>query len=142
MALIGRLFAIFFGFLAACFVAGMIVVVALLYPQFSDLGIEPPDTDALNIILGFGFIFVSGFALVPALIVVLITEALHSRCTDLRDRRRRLRRCLLSRFDSVRHSDHAFRGHRATPSRNHDRRGDCCRLHLLADRGPECRCVA
>jgi hypothetical protein len=79
MALIGRLFAIAFGFLAACFVAGMIVVVALLYPQFSDLGIEPPDTDALNIILGFGFIFVSGFALVPALIVVLITEAFYIR---------------------------------------------------------------
>ncbi|MBS0528613.1 MAG: hypothetical protein JSS22_04395 [Proteobacteria bacterium] len=79
MAVIGRLFAIFFGFLGACFVAGMIVVIALLYPQFSDLGIEPPDTDAFNIILGFGFIFVSGFALIPALIVVLITEAFYVR---------------------------------------------------------------
>ena len=79
MALIGRLFAIFFGFLAACFVAGMIVVVALLDPQFSDLGMELPDTDALNIILGFGFLFVSGFALVPAMIVVLITEAFYIR---------------------------------------------------------------
>jgi hypothetical protein len=79
MSLIGRLFAIAFGFLAACFVAGMIVVIALLYPQFSDLGIEPPDTDAFNIILGFGFIFLSGFALVPAMIVVLITEAFYIR---------------------------------------------------------------
>ena len=79
MALIGRLFAIFFGFLAACFVAGSIVVIALLYPEFSDLGVAPVDPSVLNIVLGFGFIFVSGFALVPAMIVVLITEAFYIR---------------------------------------------------------------
>src|SRR6201991_2084608 len=33
MALIGRLFAIFFGFLAACFVAGAVIVYALLFPE-------------------------------------------------------------------------------------------------------------
>ena len=75
MALIGRLFVIFFGFLFACMVAGMIVVGAVLFPEFSDLGSGPIDPGALNIVLGFGFIFVSGFALLPALIVVLITEA-------------------------------------------------------------------
>ena len=37
MALIGRLFVIFFAFLAACLVAGMIVVFALLFPDLSDL---------------------------------------------------------------------------------------------------------
>ncbi len=35
MALIGRLFVILFAFLAACFVAGMIVVGAVLYPEFT-----------------------------------------------------------------------------------------------------------
>ena len=75
MALIGRLFVIFFGFLASCFVAGMIVVGAVLYPEFSDLGTGPIDQNAINVVLGFGFIFLSGFALLPALIVVLITEA-------------------------------------------------------------------
>ena len=79
MALIGRLFVIFFGFLAACLVAGMIVVVAVLFPQFSDFADGPIDPDALNIVLGFGFIFVSGFALLPAMIVVLITEAFYIR---------------------------------------------------------------
>jgi hypothetical protein len=79
MALIGRLFAIFFGFLAACFVAGAIVVMALLFPEFSNLGIGPIDQGVLNIVLGFGFIFVSGFALLPALIVAAITEAFHIR---------------------------------------------------------------
>jgi hypothetical protein len=75
MALIGRLFVILFGFLAACLVAGMIVVGAVLFPEFSDFGTGPIDPDALNVVLGFGFIFVSGFALVPAMVVAAITEA-------------------------------------------------------------------
>ena len=79
MALIGRLFVILFGFLAASFVAGMIVVSAVLFPEFSDLGAGPVDSGALNIVLGFGFIFVSGFALVPAMVVAAITEAFYVR---------------------------------------------------------------
>ena len=70
MSLIGRLFVIFFAFLAACLVAGMIVVGAVLFPEFSDLGTGPIDQGAINIVLGFGFIFISGFALLPALVVV------------------------------------------------------------------------
>lgn len=79
MSLIGRIFVILFGFLAACFVAGMIVVGAVLYPEISDLGDGPIDQDAINVLLGFGFIFLSGFALLPALIVVLVTEAFYIR---------------------------------------------------------------
>ena len=79
MALIGRLFVILFAFLAASFVAGMIVVGAIMFPEFSDLGAGPVDPGVLNVILGFGFIFVSGFALVPAMIVVAITEAFYVR---------------------------------------------------------------
>ncbi|HVV41253.1 MAG TPA: hypothetical protein VHC94_09340 [Nitrobacter sp.] len=75
MSLIGRLFVIAFAFLASSFAAGLIIVAALLYPELTDLGTGPADADAFNIVLGFGFIFVSGFALIPALIVVLITEA-------------------------------------------------------------------
>ena len=74
MALIGRLIVVFFGFLAASLVAGMIVVVAVLFPELSDLGDEIDQT-ALNIMFGFGFIFISGFALLPAMIIALITEA-------------------------------------------------------------------
>jgi hypothetical protein len=79
LALIGRLFVVFFAFLAACLVAGMIVVVAVLFPEFSDLASGPIDQDAFNIVLGFGFIFISGFALVPAMIIVAITEAFYIR---------------------------------------------------------------
>lgn len=79
MALIGRLFAIVFGFLAASLVAGAIVVAAVLFPEFTDVAMGPIDPSALNIVLGFGFIFVSGFALLPATIVVAITEAFYIR---------------------------------------------------------------
>ena len=79
MALIGRLFVILFGFLAASLVAGMIVVGAIMFPEFSDLGAGPVDPGALNILLGFGFIFASGFALLPAMIVVAVTEAFYIR---------------------------------------------------------------
>ena len=79
MALIGRLFVILFAFLFACLAAGMIVVGAVLYPEFSDLGSGPIDQSAINVVLGFGFIFISGFALLPAMIVVLITEAFYVR---------------------------------------------------------------
>ncbi|MGJ4913969.1 hypothetical protein ACQR10_02575 [Bradyrhizobium sp. HKCCYLRH2060] len=75
MALIGRLIVIAFAFLAACFLAGLIVVTAILFPEFSDLGNGPIDQGAFEVIIGFGFIFVSGFALIPALLIALITEA-------------------------------------------------------------------
>jgi hypothetical protein len=79
MALIGRLFVIAFAFLAACLVAGMIIVAAVMFPDFSDLGTGPVDQGAFDIILGFGFIFISGFALLPAVIIALITEAFYIR---------------------------------------------------------------
>src|SRR5215475_14096117 len=78
MALIGRLFVILFAFLAACLVAGIIVVSAVLFPEFTDLGIGELDP-AVNVIVGIGFIFISGFALLPAMIVALITEAFYIR---------------------------------------------------------------
>jgi hypothetical protein len=75
MSLIGRLFVIAFAFCMACFVAGAIVVVAILFPEVSSIDVAGIDPEALNVILGFGFIFVSGFALIPAVAVVTITEA-------------------------------------------------------------------
>jgi hypothetical protein len=79
MALIGRLIVIFIGFLGACLVGGMIVVAALLFPEFSDLGAGPVDQGTIDVLLGFGFIFVSGFALLPAMVIVAITEAFYIR---------------------------------------------------------------
>jgi hypothetical protein len=74
MSLIGHLFAIVIGLLLACFAAGMVIVMAILFPDWSDMALGPVDPDAINVLFVFGFIFVSGFALIPALLVVLVTE--------------------------------------------------------------------
>lgn len=79
MSLIGRLFVILLGLFAASLLAGAILVGAVLFPALSDFPDAPIDPGVLNIVLGFGFIFVSGFALLPALLVVLITEAFYIR---------------------------------------------------------------
>src|SRR3954464_12380534 len=79
MSLIGRIFVILFGLLAASLVAGAILVSAVLFPALSDFADGPIDPSVVNVLLGFGFIFVSGFALLPALLVVLITEAFYIR---------------------------------------------------------------
>jgi hypothetical protein len=79
MALIGRLFVILFGFLAACLVAGMIVVGAVLFPELSEFADGPIDQSGLNIVWGLGFIFISGFALLPAMLLAAITEAFYIR---------------------------------------------------------------
>ena len=79
MALIGRLLVIFLAFLAACLAAGIIVVSALLFPEFSELGTGPVDEGALDVLLGFGFIILSGLALVPAMLIAAITEAFYIR---------------------------------------------------------------
>lgn len=75
MSLLVRLVVIFFAFLAASFAAGLIVVVAVMYPEVSSLDLGPMDRDALAVMSGFGFIFVSGFAFLPAVAMALVTEA-------------------------------------------------------------------
>lgn len=79
MSLIGRLFVVFFAFCVACLVAGGIVVIAILFPEVSALDTGAIDPNALNVLVGFGFIFFSGFALLPALVVLVITEAFYVR---------------------------------------------------------------
>jgi hypothetical protein len=79
MSLIGRLFVILLGLLAASLVAGAILIGAVLFPALSDFADGPIDPSVLNIVLGFGLVFVSGFALLPVLLLVLITEAFHIR---------------------------------------------------------------
>ena len=79
MALIGRLLVIAFAFGVACLIAGAIVVVAILFPEISAIDAVGIDPSAINVIFGFGFIFVSGFALLPALIVVVVTETFNIR---------------------------------------------------------------
>src|SRR5262245_18826507 len=75
MPLLLRLIVIVFAFLAASFAAGVVVVMAVMYPDVSSLDLGPVDRDSLAVMAGFGFVFVRGFALLPAVIMALVTEA-------------------------------------------------------------------
>lgn len=79
MTLIGRIIVILFAFCVACMVGGAIVTFSILFPELSAMDTGIIDPSAINILVGFGFIFFSGFALIPALIVVIITEAFNIR---------------------------------------------------------------
>ena len=52
MALIGRLFVLLFAFLAACLVAGIIVIGAVLFPEFSDFAGGPIDQEDRATVVG------------------------------------------------------------------------------------------
>jgi len=73
MALIGRFFAVIIGFCAACLVASIVVLWAIFFPEMTDMSVDI-DQGAINLILGFGFVLVSGFALLPAAMIALVTE--------------------------------------------------------------------
>jgi len=74
MALLVRIIVIFVGFVAASLAAAGVVIAAVLMPEWSDINLGLDDT-TMSLIVTFGFIFISGFALLPAMIVALITEA-------------------------------------------------------------------
>src|ERR1700674_4850507 len=63
-----------FALVLASFAAGLVVTLAVLFPAFSDLDLGMADRGAFNLVIVFGAIFVSGFALIPALLLVIISE--------------------------------------------------------------------
>lgn len=73
MALLGRIIVIVFAFCVACFAAGAIIVMAVIFPEWSDVRLGLDD-GTFAIITTIGFVFVSGFALLPALVAAVITE--------------------------------------------------------------------
>ena len=79
MILIWRLFVLFFAFCAAIFAAGLVVVLAVMFPDVSSLDLGPIDRGGFGLIAGFAFIFVTGFALLPAMMLALVTETFRIR---------------------------------------------------------------
>jgi hypothetical protein len=75
MKLIGRLFVIFFACLLASFAAGMVVTFAVAMPAWSQLDLGTMDQGPFELMWAFGVIFISAYALVPLLIVVVAAEA-------------------------------------------------------------------
>lgn len=74
MPIIARSFAILAGFIGACVAADLIVVVAALYPDWSDIHLGPMDRVEFGVIAALAFVFVSALAFVPALVAVVVAE--------------------------------------------------------------------
>jgi hypothetical protein len=75
MALLGRILVIVFALAVASVAAGLVVTFGLLLPEFSDLAAEAADHGVLGVVIGFAAVVVSAFAVVPALLLILVAEA-------------------------------------------------------------------
>jgi len=74
MSPIGRILLIILALFAASLAAGLVVALAVLMPGWSDLGLGSIDQEPFGIFVTFVTIFLSVFAIVPALLLVLISE--------------------------------------------------------------------
>lgn len=75
MSVLWRLIVVASACLAASLAAGGVVALAVLMPDWAGLELGPLDHGMFRILVGFGAIFLSGFALLPALAIIAIAEA-------------------------------------------------------------------
>lgn len=75
MSLIARLVVIFFAFLIASFFGGLVVAVAVMMREWTNLTLGPVDHGLFAVFAAFGFVFVSGFAFLPGIVAIVIAEA-------------------------------------------------------------------
>ena len=73
--MLGRLIVILFACLLASFTAGLVVSLAILIPVVGDLALGPFGEGTFGVLVAFGAIFVSAYALVPVLLVIVCAEA-------------------------------------------------------------------
>lgn len=74
--MLARLFVVLFAFVVSCLAAGMVVTLAVLLPEWSEVALGELDRGPVALVVGFAAIFVSGFALVPALALIAIAEVM------------------------------------------------------------------
>lgn len=75
LAFIGRVFVVSFALLCGSFAGGLLVAFAFLVPEVGALALQPMEQGALAIFATFGFVFISAYAVLPALLVVIAAEA-------------------------------------------------------------------
>lgn len=79
MALLGRTFVILFACLLASFAGGAVITAAALYPAWSKLTVDAFEPDMFGYVVAFGALFLSFFAVLPWLLLVILTESLSIR---------------------------------------------------------------
>jgi hypothetical protein len=73
--MLGRILVILFACVLASLAAGLVVSLAVLIPMIGDLALGPYGQDAFAVVVTFGALFVSAYALAPLLLVIVCAEA-------------------------------------------------------------------
>jgi hypothetical protein len=79
LALLARIFVVFFAFVLACVAAAAVTTFALLLPGWSALIDRPPDQQSIAVMVGLSAAFFSIYAMVPAMLVIAIAEGFRLR---------------------------------------------------------------
>ena len=79
MSLIGRIFVVLFAFLAASAVAGLVIALGLLPPDFDEFLMMPGGHAGFGVAVAISGFLISGYALLPAMLFILIAEAFRLR---------------------------------------------------------------
>jgi hypothetical protein len=74
MALIARLFTVIIAYLLACIAASIVLFISTLMPEWDQFVPQDMPAAAMWAVVGFGAAIVGGTALVPALLLIAITE--------------------------------------------------------------------
>jgi hypothetical protein len=75
VSFVGRIFMILFGCIAASLAAGTVIAMAAIFPAWSALHLGDFDNGAFRMVFGFGVLFLSGFAVLPMLLLILVAES-------------------------------------------------------------------
>jgi len=79
VALIARIFVVLFAFLVASLVAGVVLTLGLLPPEFDELMPMPGAHAGFSLAVAFSAVLISGYALIPAMLFIAIAEGFRLR---------------------------------------------------------------
>jgi uncharacterized protein (DUF983 family) len=79
MALLARIFVVFFGFLLACVAAAMVVAVAVELPLWDELVERPPGHQGIAVMVALSAVFFAIYAMLPAMLLVALAEGFRLR---------------------------------------------------------------
>jgi hypothetical protein len=79
LALLARIFVVFFAFVLACVVAAVVTTFALLLPGWNALSDRPLDQQGVAVMVGLSAAFFSIYAMLPAMLMIALTEGFRLR---------------------------------------------------------------
>ena len=80
MALIGRIFVVLFSFVIASLVAAVVMAIGMLLPyDWQNLASPGIHGGMFTMVVGVGFFFIAGLALLPAILIIALAETFRLR---------------------------------------------------------------